>query len=64
MVRSQVRRWAALTALVAPVMTADYSPRYVLIAVPLACLAAAPPAARPANIDDHDDVAASAAALP
>jgi hypothetical protein len=48
-------------------MTADYSPRYVLIAVPLACLAAtlavARLAARPANLDDHD-VAASAAALP
>jgi hypothetical protein len=33
--------WAAsVTLLVAPVMTADYSERYVLIAVPAACLAA------------------------
>jgi hypothetical protein len=31
---------AAVTVLVAPVLTADYSERYVLIAVPLACLAA------------------------
>lgn len=31
---------AAVTVLAAPVLTADYSERYVLIAVPLACLAA------------------------
>ncbi len=30
---------AAVTVLVVPVLTADYSERYVLIAVPLACLA-------------------------
>jgi hypothetical protein len=29
---------AAVTVLVVPVLTADYSQRYVLIAVPLACL--------------------------
>jgi hypothetical protein len=48
--------WAgAVTALAAPVLTADYSERYALIAVPLACLAAglafakppAPPAGQP-----------------
>lgn len=44
---------AALTALVAPVMTADYSQRYVLIAVPLACLAAPLAFTRP---ESHDHV--------
>jgi hypothetical protein len=39
---------AAVTVLVAPVLTADYSERYVLIAVPLACLAAGLAFARPA----------------
>jgi hypothetical protein len=43
---------AAVTVLVVPVLTADYSERYVLIAVPLACLAAGlafvSPADRPA----------------
>jgi hypothetical protein len=38
---------AAVTVLVAPVLTADYSERYVLIAVPLACLAAGLAFARP-----------------
>ncbi len=38
---------AAVTALVAPVLTADYSERYVLIAVPLACLAGGLAFARP-----------------
>ena len=37
----------AVTVLVAPVLTADYSERYVLIAVPLACLAAGLAFARP-----------------
>lgn len=38
---------AAVTVLVAPVLTADYSERYALIAVPLACLAAGLAFARP-----------------
>ena len=38
---------AAVTMLVAPVLTADYSERYVLIAIPLACLAAGLAFARP-----------------
>jgi hypothetical protein len=38
---------AAATVLAAPVLTADYSERYVLIAVPLACLAAGLAFARP-----------------
>jgi hypothetical protein len=38
---------ASLALLVVPVMTADYSQRYVLIAVPSACLAAALGFARP-----------------
>lgn len=39
---------AAVTVLTVPAMTADYSERYVLIAVPLACLAAGLAVARPA----------------
>jgi hypothetical protein len=39
---------AAVTVLVVPVLTADYSGRYALIAVPLACLAAGLAFARPA----------------
>ena len=38
---------AAVTVLVVPVLTADYSERYVLIAAPLACLAAGLAFARP-----------------
>jgi hypothetical protein len=57
---------AAVTMLVAPVLTADYSERYVLIAIPLACLAAglafARPPARPAALPVPPGEAASAGA--
>jgi hypothetical protein len=39
---------AAVTLLVVPVMTADYSERYVLIVAPMACLAAGLAVARAA----------------
>ena len=60
---------AAVTLLVAPVMTADYSERYVLIAAPVACLAAglafarppSPPAPSGAGAADGTAAAADAA---
>jgi hypothetical protein len=56
---------AAVTVLAAPVLTADYSERYALIAVPLACLAAGLAAARraagtrPAGAAGHGAAAAT-----
>ena len=58
---------AAVTVLVAPVMTADYSERYVLIAVPLACLAAGLAFTRPPTVPgpgERTDAGAAAATGP
>jgi hypothetical protein len=56
---------AAVTVLAVPVMTADYSERYVLIAVPMACLAAglafARPPGRPAPASGAEGGATAAA---
>jgi hypothetical protein len=54
--------WASsLALLLVPVMTADYSQRYTLIAVPVACLAAALAFARPAAPAAAPEPAAAAA---
>ncbi len=53
---------AAVTMLVAPVLTADYSERYVLIAAPLACLAAGLAFARPPAVPVRPGEVANAGA--